>query len=189
MYLFFDTETTGLPRYWESPLEDLDNWPRLVQAAWLLYDDIGNELCGASRIIRPDGFVIPEWVARIHGITTQRALCEGISVLEVLREFGDAAAAAENLVGHNINFDERIVASEFLRAGIKNHLAGKNQICTMLASAEYCGIENRYGYKWPKLTELHRELFKTGFDEAHNAAQDVRVTAKCFWEMKRRGIV
>jgi len=35
MYLFFDTETTGLPKNWKAPIEDLNNWPRLVQLAWL----------------------------------------------------------------------------------------------------------------------------------------------------------
>ena len=27
MYLIFDTETTGLPKRWDAPLNDLDNWP------------------------------------------------------------------------------------------------------------------------------------------------------------------
>jgi len=35
MYLFFDTETTGLPKKWKAPITDLDNWPRLVQLAYL----------------------------------------------------------------------------------------------------------------------------------------------------------
>jgi len=26
MYLVFDTETTGLPKKWNAPLSDLDNW-------------------------------------------------------------------------------------------------------------------------------------------------------------------
>jgi DNA polymerase III subunit epsilon len=30
MYLFFDTETTGIPRNYKAPVADLQNWPRLV---------------------------------------------------------------------------------------------------------------------------------------------------------------
>ena len=30
-YLFFDTETTGLPKNYNAPITDTDNWPRLVQ--------------------------------------------------------------------------------------------------------------------------------------------------------------
>ena len=44
MYLFFDTETTGLPKRWNAPVTDLENWPRLVQLAWIMYDDRGNML-------------------------------------------------------------------------------------------------------------------------------------------------
>ncbi len=41
MYLIFDTETTGLPRRWDAPLTDSDNWPRAVQIAWQLHDEWG----------------------------------------------------------------------------------------------------------------------------------------------------
>jgi DNA polymerase-3 subunit epsilon len=34
---------------------------------------------------------------------------------------------------------------------------------------------------------LHYKLFRTGFDEAHNAAVDITATAKCFWELKKLG--
>lgn len=39
MYLFFDTETTGLPKEYRARTEDVDNWPRVVQLAWALYDE------------------------------------------------------------------------------------------------------------------------------------------------------
>jgi DNA polymerase-3 subunit epsilon len=38
-------------------------------------------------------------------------------------------------------------------------------------------------------TELHYKLFRSGFEEAHNAAADVRAMVKCFWELKKRGIL
>lgn len=41
MYLFFDTETTGLPRDWKAPVTNTANWPRMVQLAWLLYEPDG----------------------------------------------------------------------------------------------------------------------------------------------------
>ena len=42
MYLVFDTETTGLPRNFDAPISDSDNWPRMVQIAWQLHDENGN---------------------------------------------------------------------------------------------------------------------------------------------------
>lgn len=43
-YLIFDTETTGLQKNWKAPVSDIDNWPRLVQIAWLQCDNSGNVL-------------------------------------------------------------------------------------------------------------------------------------------------
>lgn len=58
MYLFFDTETTGLPKNWKAPVTDLNNWPRLVQLAYLLYDAQGNKMAEGDYIIKPDGFTV-----------------------------------------------------------------------------------------------------------------------------------
>ena len=41
MYLIFDTETTDLPKKWNAPITDTDNWPRCVQLAWQLHDNNG----------------------------------------------------------------------------------------------------------------------------------------------------
>jgi len=38
MFLIFDTETTGLPKNFNAPITDVDNWPRCVQIAWQLHD-------------------------------------------------------------------------------------------------------------------------------------------------------
>ena len=190
MYLFFDTETTGLPRNWKAPVTDLDNWPRMVQLAWLYYDSDGNRIDGGDAIIRPEGYTIPAEASRLHGITTERAREEGLPLRQVLGHFHELITEAGVLVAHNISFDEKIVGSELLRAGMTNPITGKEQICTMLRSAAYVGIPGNYGGpKWPKLSELHYKLFRTGFDEAHNASVDITATAKCFWELRRLGLL
>lgn len=189
MYLFFDTETTGLPRNWKAPVSDLNNWPRLVQLAWLYYDKDGTRLSGNNHIIKPDGFTIPVDASRIHGISTERAMSEGISLQEVLNDFQSLISKSNYLVAHNISFDEKIVGAEFLRSKMTNSIAAMNKICTMEKSTNYCKLDGPYGYKWPKLSELHQKLFGTGFEEAHNAAVDINATAKCFWQMKKLGVL
>jgi DNA polymerase III epsilon subunit-like protein len=189
MYLFFDTETTGLPRNWKAPVTDLTNWPRLVQLAWLTYDDAGNKLIGQSHLIRPEGFIIPSESSRIHGISTERALSEGLALQTVLDEFQNLVHQSEVLVAHNMSFDEKIIGAEFLRKKMVNNIASKPKICTMEKTTNYCKINGPYGYKWPKLSELHHILFGVDFEEAHNAAVDINATAKCFWELKRRNIL
>jgi len=189
-YLFFDTETTGLPRNWQSSASDLENWPRLVQIAWVLYEN-GVEASSRDFIIKPEGFSIPIDASNIHGITTERAEREGVVLQLVLNEFQDLVARADFLVAHNISFDEKIVGAEFLRKNMPNDLVSKKTICTKEISTNFCAIPSvhgRSGYKWPKLSELHLKLFGAELVEFHNAFADVNVLVKCFWELKKRGI-
>jgi hypothetical protein len=86
-----------------------------------------------------------------------------------------------------MSFDEKIIGAEFLRNGMQNSLGTKRKICTMQSTTNFCALDGPYGYKWPKLSELHYKLFRTDFQEAHNAAIDITITAKCFWELKRLG--
>ncbi|MEI8204726.1 MAG: 3'-5' exonuclease, partial [Bacteroidota bacterium] len=173
MYLFFDTETTGLPKNWKAPVSEVNNWPRLVQLAFLFYDDKGKLLVGGNHIIRPDGFTIPADASRIHGISTERALSEGKALKLVLDEFLALIEEAKCLVAHNMSFDEKIVGAEFIRNRIPDPTAKKKKICTMQSSTNFCAIPGNYGFKWPKLSELHFKLFKEDFEEAHNAAADI----------------
>ena len=80
MYLFYDTETTGMPKSWKAPLSDSNNWPRMVQIAWILFDEKGNELQEADYIIQPEGYTIPYNVVRVHGISTEIARAQGVDL-------------------------------------------------------------------------------------------------------------
>jgi DNA polymerase III epsilon subunit-like protein len=188
MYLFFDTETTGLPQKWNAPVTDLDNWPRLVQLAWILYDYKGQELKKVNQIIQPEGFRIPTEAAKIHGITTERANTEGILLHTALEEFATVLKEAQFLIAHNISFDQMIIGAEFLRKNIPNKLNTIQKICTMKTTANVCKIPGRTGLKWPNLTELHKTLFNKGFSNAHDALADVKACADCFFELQKRGM-
>ena len=59
MFLIFDTETTGLPRDWNAPLTDADNWPRCTQIAWQLHDMDGSCISHEDYLVRPNGYTIP----------------------------------------------------------------------------------------------------------------------------------
>lgn len=188
-YLFFDTETTGVPRNYKAPSSDTRNWPRLVQLAWILTDENGSRIHTGSQIVKPDGFVIPADAARVHGITTQRAMTEGIPLNEVISQFKADLDVATCIVCHNVEFDKKIVGAEMIRLGMRDEVGWKKSLCTMLASTDFCRIRGYYGYKYPKLQELHWKLFGEDFDDAHNAMSDIEATERCFWELKKRGIM
>ena len=77
MFLIFDTETTGLPKRWNAPITDTDNWPRAIQIAWQLHDAMGNCLEHQDYLIKPEGFNIPYDAEKIHGISTELAQEKG----------------------------------------------------------------------------------------------------------------
>ncbi len=192
MILFFDTETTGLPpRGNKTPPEDFDAWPRMVQLAYAIDDETHTETVARSWIIKPEGYEISPWVASIHGITTERAMAEGVAITEVLEDFYQYFLAADLIVAHNYTFDFGVVGSELIRHGYANFLCDKPYCCTMKASTKYCAIPQKSGrgLKWPNLTELHTKLFDRGFDGAHDAANDVAAGLNCYWELRKRGLV
>ena len=189
MYLFFDTETTGLPENRYAPLSDSDNWPLIVQIAWRQHDEARDLIAEKDYVIKPDGFIIPEESTMIHGITMKRALEEGFDLKPVMKEFADAIDGSKILVAHNMSFDEKIVGAEFIRENIEDRLFEKRNICTMMASTEYCKIPGPYGFKWPALSELYKCLFDIEIKETHDAASDVRICAECFFQLKHLGLV
>src|ERR1700752_2463031 len=191
MFLIFDTETTGLPRNYNAPLTDFDNWPRMVQVAWQLHDAQGNLIESDSIIVKPEGYTIPFNAVQIHGITNERALEEGQDLTAVLQKFVNAVNQTTYLCGNNIEFDNNIIGAELLRCGLANVLSAKPFIDTKNnETTEFCAIPGGRGgkFKWPTLTELYSKLFNDTFEEAHNAAFDVLATGKVFFEIIKRGI-
>ena len=192
MILVYDTETTGLPRDWNAPLTDGENWPRLVQLAWQLHAPDGKLVSRGNRIVRPDGFTIPFNAAKVHGITTERALNEGHPLQAVLDEFGRDLDRADLVMGHNVEFDVNIVGAEWIRLGAAaERVTDKAVIDSKNEATEFCAIPGGKGgkFKWPTLTELHEKLFGVGFGDAHDAAYDVDATARCFFALVQRGII
>ncbi len=148
MYLIFDTETTGLPHNYTAPITDLDNWPRLVQIAWQLHDNKGGLISNGNFIIKPEGFTIPFNAEKVHGISTKRALAEGHELKEALAKFAEDLGKAQTIIGHNIDFDNRIVGAEFVRINNTekgNELQEFQKIDTAEVSKEYCQLAGGIG--------------------------------------------
>jgi len=189
MYLIFDTETTGLPKRWNAPITDTDNWPRAVQIAWQLHDAMGNCIEHQDYLIQPDGFNIPYDAEKIHGISTELAQEQGLPLAEVLEKFNEALNKSKFVVGQNVGFDLNIMGCEFFREDTATKLLELPVLDTCTEhTAELCKLPGGRGgkFKLPTLTELHEYLFGEAFNEAHNATADVEATTRCFLELIRR---
>ncbi|MBN2275220.1 MAG: DNA polymerase III subunit alpha [Bacteroidales bacterium] len=191
MFLIFDTETTGLPANYNAPVTDIANWPRLVQIAWECHDEKGVLLKAYNYIIKPSGFTIPFSAEKIHGISTERALREGFDLVFVLQEFNRSLLQTKLVIGHNIDFDRKIVGAEYVRTGQPDEMSPLPYCCTKEEATEFCALLGGKGgnFKWPTLSELHQKLFSEDFNEAHNAAADVAATARCFLELLRLDVI
>lgn len=198
MFLFFDTETTGVPKDYKAPVTDLENWPRVIQLAWCLSDVDGRIRNQQEVLIAPDAWNIPAekfWID--HGFSTEKSRVEGKFMSGVLPLFIADLEQAEYLVAHNMAFDLPILGAEMLRYKFRGKKVPK--ICTMESTIQFCAIpfagqrawlSKKDGkFKWPKLEELHEKLFGKKFDGAHSAGGDVAALKNCFFELLRLGVI
>lgn len=166
----------------------------MVQLACLLYTEEGVLKEEHNYLVKPKGFSIPFAATKIHRITTERALAEGLALETVLNEFKVLLDQNPLLVAHNVNFDHAILGAEYYRQFQQDPLHLVPKFCTMTNPEviRYCALpanSPRGGYKWPKLEELYYKLFRQELKGAHDALVDIQATARCFWELRRLGIV
>lgn len=188
--LFFDTETTGLP-LWREPSDD-PRQPHLVQLAALLIAPDRSELGMFSAVIRPDGWTIPDEVAALHGITTEKALEIGIPVAEAMARFNEMLAEAHQLAAHNIDFDQRIMRIAYKRLGLMPTRENLPKIDTCRLAAPLVNLPPTEkmvaaGFdkpKPPKLIECIRHFFGEELEGAHDALVDVRACVRVFFHMQ-----
>lgn len=186
--IFYDTETTGLP-IWGEPSEG-DNQPHIVQLAAILVNPETRETREhIDVIIRPDGWIIPDDVAAIHGITTERAMDEGIPesvALDMLMSLWDPDALR---VAHNQSFDERLVRialKRFKDDDLAETWKTGKKACTGLLSKPICQLlpTNKYGFKMPKLTEAYKHFMGVDLENAHSAMADTRACMAVYWAIQ-----
>jgi len=187
--LVFDTETSDLPRDWRRPASDVDNWPHLVQIAWIVCDLKLKAKRKYCTLIRPDGWEIAPGAQRVHGISTRKALKRGIPLTNVLPAFDAELEAASVVIAHNLEFDQTIMTAEFIRAGLPHHFDKVAGFCTMRGTTEFCQLKpKKYGeYKWPKLSELHAICTGKPHAGAHDAMGDAEAVLRCLRALQRAG--
>lgn len=190
---FFDCETTGVPAKglkWDA---DFNQFPHVVQLAWSFGDK------ERSFIIKPDNYEIPPETAAIHGITTERAIAEGVPFAEVVDEFLADANAAPLVCAHNIYFDSSMLKANVLRycgreyydAHVEDALHKGKRIDTMMKTIKFVGAlyaDGRPG-KYPKLEELYNKCFPGETFPAHDALEDVKACKRCIPVLVENGII
>lgn len=183
--LFIDTEASGLPKKWNLSYSHDKNWPHIAQLSWIIYSNSGAEVKRENHFIGDNDFEISNSANKIHGITRHFLNKHGHSRREVLLLLTkDLAHYKPLVVGHFMEFDFNLVGIDSFRAGIENPFLKFATFCTMHATTHL--VENP-AKKYLNLCELHSYLFRTSLTNHHNAIEDARATARCFFELLRRG--
>lgn len=195
MHLVFDLETTGKLNIYGKNVTSLDDYPRVVQIAWQLYDINEQLISEKNYIIKPFGFVIPIESTKIHGIHHSEASLIGVPIRQALTYFIKDLFKAKYLIAHNILFDAIVLSREALDCDLEIDFSNITTICTMQSSTNFCKIPFKSNtiysnnYKLPKLQELHHILFGYTFKDTHNAISDVKACAKCYFTLKHLNII
>ncbi len=187
--LFFDTETTGLPKDRNlNAILQRGNWPDLVSISWIVYDG-GVQVKKESHIIRPQGWNIPADAAKIHGITDEIAHEQGVSLRDVLHTFTTDLQGCKYVVAHNMEFDRNVLHAAYkwrLNADPREFWPYEAEICTMVLSRDELRLPAKYPkpndpFKMPRLDELYEATFNAKAPAgAHSADRDTEVLVAIF---------
>lgn len=192
---FFDTETTGLPAY-STPSGDPCQ-PHLVDIAALLYNQDGELVDSFETIIRPDGWIIPDEVAAIHGITTEMAMDLGIPEAEALDGFMAIHERASLRVAHNCSFDDRILRIALMRyrgEEAANTFKAGPSFCTARTTKPICQLPPtekmkatnfRNSFKTPNLTEALLHFTGEELAGGHRARVDTEACARIYFALQK----
>ena len=192
--LIFDTETTGLPLEKNPSLYKSELWPHIVQLSYILYDTSFKKIViSHDWIINiPDDIEISEGSFKLHGISKEKSKTEGVDILMALECFDICLQSADEIVGHNIQFDKKMMIVENIRNQRVSGFKQKHKLkeyCTMHNSKVLCNIKrkSRSGeeyIKFPTQSELHKKLFNEIPKGVHNSWNDILICLRCYYKLK-----
>ena len=184
--LVFDTETTGKDVPFAS-VTDSKKWEkiRLVQFAYELYTENHEFIKKGCWTIHPDGFTIPKDAADIHGITTEKAVYDGVPIDVVFTWLEVHLPRVSTLVAHNMEYDNNVIQSEmfrYQRTELYTQWKKMDKECTMLMGKRYLG-------RHIKLSVLAEQCgIKVNYDALHEADVDTALCAEIYFFMLQRYI-
>lgn len=188
--MVFDTETTKLPErrhhsfdkqksHERSLLKDISLWekeideyPSIIQLAYILYDTNNPE---KSKIYNkyidiPASVKISDESKSIHHITEEKI--KGMSsfskayIYDSLNEFMQDFITADIIVGHNVDFDRRMIVAELLRISKEHNIPhimelmkDENFECTQEITTPICNLKVEYEYIDRK-TNIPKYIYK-----------------------------
>ena len=188
-YLLLDTETTGLFRY-DMPAH-AEGQPRMASISMVALDSDGAVEGRADYYIKPEGWVMPPAVQRVHGLSTGFLHANGVPLAKALDLYEKAIKVQRRVVvAYNARFDLKVLRGELRRAGRDDLFAMTYSIDLMWPMTPICKLPKARGggHKLPKLSEALKHL---GVEHvgAHTGAGDVNGAIAIFHYLRAQGLL
>lgn len=179
-----DTETTGIVRDYRHP-----DAPYLASVTAIIYDTEASRVQASfNTMIQPDDWSMPPEAGAINGLETEVLAAFGLPVEIVLPVVMDLFRPVDVVVGHNIAFDVKMLASGLYRTDMLDDLdaiMAKETYCTMRESKDIVQAKNVKGHlKLPKLTEAYQYFFDRPLDNSHSANADAIAALEIYLAIK-----
>ena len=163
--LIFDTETSGF--------DDID----IIQIAYIIINENNN-------IIKKQNYYIKDRISsikaqKIHNITVDKLRKIGKDFFDVMNEFIMDLQNVNTIVGHNLDFDIRVILNNLRKYDIKI-IVNNNEEYELF---KYFIIYDTYKKSKVTLNKLYFDLFNDNINNAHYALSDVEATLKCYLEL------
>ena len=179
--LIFDTETTGFP---SSSLPHSDpSQPYVVQLAALLTTQ--SMILQRFKTIIQCPIESSEGAFKVHGISKEKSMDEGIPLRTALAAFNDLTLSANRLVAHNMKFDLHMMEIAYAREGILSPFFEITKVCTMRTVTP---IMRGLGKRWTLDSSYRHFVDPEGFEGAHDAEADTMACFKLLLALEEKDI-
>lgn len=188
-YLIYDITANGKPKDYKAPFSDTFSWPRMVHISWIILDAELKLVEDFDCVIRPEGFVIDERLAKLAHLDEEDIKTKSSPLSVVLDQFDKSVDQVEYTISHNNASQQNILAAEYIRLNRQPKHFRTEGICLMREATYFCKIPNKRGggYKWPSMQELYATLFNQKYSPSNNARADVIAATRSFKKLMLLG--
>ncbi len=180
-FLVVDTETSGLPKKWDLPYAAPNNWPHILQLAWIIFDKNGSKIKSENHYINISDVKISKSSQNVHHLDQSFLTLNGKDRSVVMKIFAaDLETYHPLIIGHFVELDFHVVCAEFYRENIKSCITELPLFCTMKLSESY--VKNP-SLKYLKLNRFYKTLFNKRPEILHDAIVDAQLTSEIFFHL------
>ncbi len=188
MYLIFDVSPIGKPANYKAPFTEVSAWPRMVHISWIVLNSELKPMEDFDNIVIDDHITFDADLKKNLHIDDADIAKKGASLEKILLAFNESCKKAKYVFSHNLNYNQNILAAEYLRSLMPLEMLKIDRYCLMQEGTHFAKLPARGGgYKWPSLPELHAACFKTTYAPINNARADVIAATRCFIKLFKSG--